>query len=788
MNIIATNIYRIENLSGYSAKYRLHRVRGLPRGEDFMRNLHTLSNRLSRQLRTPATFLLRDDEPYIVLRADAPEPGPNYPLVRGTALLDASAGALALDFSNLDLETRSIALRFLQFALQGAFWRHRDLWQPHTGGTFFEKHAGQIGNTIGIHRGFLARVVDLQDGGFAICVDVRHKYVSTRPLPATMNRKFFNERFKGRNVVYHYGHEWFQIRLSEINDVSVTEYSIRKDGEVSSLLEYVQANSAKPLPPELAHLPKDSAAVHYFNNRDEQMTAPAALCYPLFDTASPEVRREHGRTLLSPRVRRQMIDAFTSNYLQNLRLDGQAFRLASNAVEIPQRYFRVPDLRFGGNKRLSVTGTSGAIPTRLTELGKKRLALLRDKSAGFIVTDPFQQQFFFMPKSIVHSWGPRFLEDLSKAVDVFYPQEHGYRPRLVPYNDSRGPTWIDQAQAIMTAASEESVGRGFAVVMLHEPGQQRQRVEDQLAAYVLRRFYDELDVRAAVMHTDTGSESYEMVPGGNRDVVYSVRSSKRGKLDGYIRNVALNKVLLTNEKWPFVLADPLHADITIGVDLKAQHTGFTLVGRRGSYIDTRVRKTRFREQLRTDEVERHLVEIVRQYHDRTGDFASTIVIHRDGRFFESELAGTDKGLKRLVDEGFVAPAASITCVEIGKHTNISLRLFDVKHEPHSGDLVRNPQVGQHFISTSNDGYVVATGFPFARDGTVLPLHVRKVQGPMSIEHVLEDVFWLTNLTWSRPEDCTRYPITIKLNDRRLFEDAGEYQEDEVELIEEEVET
>jgi len=56
---------------------------------------------------------------------------------------------------------------------------------------------------------------------------------------------------------------------------------------------------------------------------------------------------------------------------------------------------------------------------------------------------------------------------------------------------------------------------------------------------------------------------------------------------------------------------------------------------------------------------------------------------------------------------------------------------------------------------------------------------------MTIEQLLEDVYRLTTLAWSRPEDCTRYPITIKLNDRRLFEDAGEFNEHEIELYEEE---
>ncbi len=101
--------------------------------------------------------------------------------------------------------------------------------------------------------------------------------------------------------------------------------------------------------------------------------------------------------------------------------------------------------------------------------------------------------------------------------------------------------------------------------------------------------------------------------------------------------------------------------------------------------------------------------------------------------------------------------------------------------------MQNPQVGQYFIPMSSEGYLVATGPPFDREGTVLPLHVRKLEGPLSMDQILEDIYRLTTLTWSRPEDCTRYPITIKLNDRRLFEDAGQYDETEIELQQEEAE-
>jgi argonaute-like protein implicated in RNA metabolism and viral defense len=107
---------------------------------------------------------------------------------------------------------------------------------------------------------------------------------------------------------------------------------------------------------------------------------------------------------------------------------------------------------------------------------------------------------------------------------------------------------------------------------------------------------------------------------------------------------------------------------------------------------------------------------------------------------------------------------------------------------HGGEITENPTVGQHFIASESDGYLVATGKPFARQGTALPLHVRKVEGPLSVTEILEDVFWLTNLNWSQPEGCTRHPITIKINDRRLSEDAGQFDENEMEIHEEGVES
>ena len=48
---------------------------------------------------------------------------------------------------------------------------------------------------------------------------------------------------------------------------------------------------------------------------------------------------------------------------------------------------------------------------------------------------------------------------------------------------------------------------------------------------------------------------------------------------------------------------------------------------------------------------------------------------------------------------------------------------------------------------------------------------------MSLELCLQDLYYLTALAWNRPNDCSRYPITTKLNDRFLGEEATTYDSD-----------
>jgi argonaute-like protein implicated in RNA metabolism and viral defense len=242
----------------------------------------------------------------------------------------------------------------------------------------------------------------------------------------------------------------------------------------------------------------------------------------------------------------------------------------------------------------------------------------------------------------------------------------------------------------------------------------------------------------------------------------------------------MNKILLANQRWPFVLADRLHADVTIGIDVKNNTAGLVIVGSNGGEIRSLLRTSRYKEQLYGNQLENLLIEILRKELTSRTEPLRKIVIHRDGRTFPSEIEQAKRAIELLQRDGSLDENASLTILEIPKSSPTRLRMFEVFDKEDGREWVENPQVGYYRIVNDAEGYLCSTGRAFPRPGTVQPLHVRRVYGNLPLEQGLEDIYYLTVLTWTRPEDCTRYPITIKLNDRYLSEDATEYDEDALE--------
>jgi hypothetical protein len=151
----------------------------------------------------------------------------------------------------------------------------------------------------------------------------------------------------------------------------------------------------------------------------------------------------------------------------------------------------------------------------------------------------------------------------------------------------------------------------------------------------------------------------------------------------------------------------------------------------------------------------------------------------------TEIKGIKEALDRLAREGLLEKDYNCNFVEIKKTSRIPVRFFDTLTPQGSmQERTENPRIGKYVIFYDN-AFLCTTGRPFKYQGTAKPLQVTKVDGDMDFKLILEDVFALANLTWTKPNYCSRLPISIKMTDIRLREIAGKYDEDKLKFVEEE---
>jgi hypothetical protein len=776
---LETNVFPIRNLEKLSAKYRLYRIKGLrPDQGEYYQNRQYVTNSLSRQHKSPILALQRDDETYLVIRDDVVNLPEQYDLIRHRVQFELASDLLDLDFTLRNPENDEICARFLQFAAQEVLYRSPTLWQPGTGKPFFEYEPINVDNTIDQYRGYSIRVTATQSGGLGIAVDVTSKLIGHSPLSACLNRKDF-EYWKYKHFIYHFGQRWYEVQAVALDDRTCGEYEFKVGDEWINLLDYTIREAQKPISRDLAQVTRQDSVILYRDSRDLEKAAISSLCYPIFGTdADEEAANFHRDTILPPHVRRRLIHSFMKNHLLNLKYGATEFGVSLAPESTDVQMINIPDQRFGQGTVLSVVGTENAQQVSLDHLGSTRKALLQDPNAGFFTRTPLDRQYFVIPASVMQSYGEVFLDDLKRQVEGFYPQGGGYNPIVIKYDDRGQRTFVAQGKAILQAIQDQQAQPGYAVVMVHSTSDRKYRQEDPLSGMITSELRDRFDIAAAVIHTDVSSGSYQEHRSNNGSSYYQLSSDpkKRGKFIGYLRNVAVNKVLLTNQKWPFMLEKRLCADVTIGIDVKQHTAGFVVAGEGGRSIRTLIRTSRQKERLLQDQIRDYLLEVLRQEIASQTEMIKTIVIHRDGRTFQSEIDGAYDALTALKRDGSLDSDATITILEIPKNSLVRLRLFDVSSK-NGRTWVENPQVGCYYIVNDVDAYLCTTGRTFPHDGTTRPLHIRRIFGTLSIHECLKDVYALSTLAWTKPDDCSRYPITLKLCDRYLAEDATDYDAD-----------
>ena len=385
MTQLETNIYSITNLRELSTRYRLVEIAGLrPDHAEYFQNRQVLERRLSFSLRKPVLVIERNGVPFVVVPEEVATLPSEVPLVRVVVQLRPRDEGVDLNYQRRGPDD-AIALRFLRFLIQAPLRANARLWQPKAGRPFFQRTPARSDAGIHCYVGFTVRPVLTPNAGLGLCVDTQNCYVRASPLPVRLARGEFAGTWKGRNCIYRFGQDWYEIHLGALADRNVQEYRFMKDGRTWSLLEYILDRVRRPLPSDLGNLPDDSAVVLYQNNRGTELGAPAPLCYPVFRTDSEEVARQHGRSLLPPEQRRKQTRAFVDQYLRDLRFGNTRVRISTDPLRRAQEAFQLPDLAFGNGAVLSVRGTPGATRAKLPDHHCRKLVLVGVASFDYSV-------------------------------------------------------------------------------------------------------------------------------------------------------------------------------------------------------------------------------------------------------------------------------------------------------------------------------------------------------------------------------------------------------------------
>lgn len=794
-NRTETNVFLIENLRDLQCNYHIYKVRGLsPDSEDYHKNTQYLVDQLSRRqgAQSPC-HLYRIDEGCFIAQPDVYAPLPEtFKLVRTQVKIDKQPGSASLGFDSKDPLDQALIQRFLQFSLQNPLYNNPALWQPRAGAPFFNKtpdksFSSQTGY-VDLYKGFKFRVVPI-NGTIGICVDTAGKYVARDPLPTEISRDEFSRTFKGLNCVYEYGKDWFEIKIDGLNDLPANELVLPDDE--TNLFDLVHRNAGRNKSSLLLALPSSCSVLSYRNSRGETRSAPSGLCRPTYTTDHPEIAHLHRKTIKQPAQRRDEIIYVVDRNLRGLKFGDTPIAISNRPLQISPSKAAIPALQFGRGRVLTTDQSSGSKSVSLSMFPSKKKEFLYSDEAGIYVSKPLDRQYFILPKSVHETYGPEFISDLAGEVNTLLTNSGmttKYDPIIIPYNDSVKRNVYNMARSILEAVDNHNPKQGFGILMIPKIPSRRMK-EDELGNLLMRKMRDR-DVHVSIIHTTMPSQGYELDghEAGNSSWRLAQDRDRRGAIIGYIRGVAINKVLLLNSYWPFILKSELNTDLTVGVDVKNNVAGFTFIYKTGADLRFLSSESTEKEQLSQAHLKSKMSEFLNSEKSTLSkNKVKTIVIHRQGRFFPPEIKGIKEALEIAARNGLIPKDYACTFVEVQKTSMVPFRFFSIKNFPNSQvEKVMNPVIGTYYRLRPDEAFLCNTGFPYNHPGTTKPIRVAKIEGPMPLKAIVHDVFSLANLTWTKVDDCLRDPLSIKMADIRLREVAGDYDKDAFKFAEEEV--
>ena len=251
----------------------------------------------------------------------------------------------------------------------------------------------------------------------------------------------------------------------------------------------------------------------------------------------------------------------------------------------------------------------------------------------------------------------------------------------------------------------------------------------------------------------------------------------RGRWHGFITPTALDALQLFDVV-PFrAVGDrPYEAQVAIDVGHDRRHLALSLLIARDEatppafriVTEVHVKPDQQHEAINPIQLADHLVQLIEGTLPQGSALLASLVVFRDGKFADEELASTDAAVERLRRSGRLAPDARVDLAQIHKDTLKSLRQWDVD----DAGAVANPLEGQVVEIDAATALVNSTGAATLTQGTADPWLVVLRRGDSVVDAAVA-ALRSSQLNWSSPGVAQRLPLELKRTDEELTARAAQ---------------
>lgn len=760
------NSFRLNGLNDLDAGYRLVEFSGVfpasksaDREEkvDYEKKVRLLASMLASKVGLSVEPIRIGEERLLAVAGERERvselviPG-EIPINPEVVTLKLRDGLTSLRFKAGEGHASKIAKQALLWAIEGALGFADPVWWRY-GRRFVKKvpDENMSNEHFRVHPAFYYGVVPGNDGTFELVADPSVCYVERKSLYDLYGNSL-PASIVGRRFLYEYGNEWFKIDALGVAGAANKEMMTDRDtGESVTIYQWAIKRWGGKGFSLIDSTTPEAMTVAYKTAGKKDRRALSGLLFGLPGVEGDQEGEAspHTQAIMWPEIRGAKTEEIIAAISPRLRLFGRKLRPNSHLRVIRHedvQIFSHPSLRFAGDQ---------VVKTILNSVGRDRLEALR--KLGPATNTPFtDDQLVVLSETMPEEVRKDFKERFCGGLKGVYKKT--YEPAPLKYDDRDARTLRKKARAIEKVLENR---KGYALLVL--PKCKSRKQQSRLHDYLKRKYFKNLQTQCA---SERKILSFYRKVGENGNSRWVVPDHLERDYRSYILNLALG-YLLVNRKWLWKLAEgTLRNKIHVGIDLYKGIAVFTFIYGDADLITFRISESERPEKLSADQVAEVLVENLAAELPNLDLDDISIVFHRDGMLYDSELRGIKRAIAILqkIDNNPLPKDIKIGIVEIHKTSSARPRIYRWSHKKFA-----NPEMGTCVRLGKYEAALATTGEPLIGRGTAHPLYIELIAGNIDVMDIAHDMYALSHLAFSAPGKSRSLPFTIALADNILRE-------------------